>query len=136
MLEPEGATLRIPAYRRAVAGMDDLPTVCPHAFECGGQVRYREIRERDPVAGPRAASVYPELRSALVGLPAVALLLGPRRQIGAEHLSPEPERAPRIVGRELDEDDGSGHARTLSRSWNGSPLEEVSKTILERGRQL
>ena len=113
MRQPEGAPLRIPAYRRAVAGVDDLPAVCPHALEREGQVGHREIRERDPIAGPLPSRVHPELRPALVALPAVAFLLRPGREVGAEDLSPKPKRALRIVGRELDEDDRTSHGPAM-----------------------
>src|SRR5512132_3332445 len=69
--EAERVALRVLADRPPRAGVDDRPSERAHLIERGGEIRNREVGQRERVAGPATACVEPDRGTAGPGLPAV-----------------------------------------------------------------
>ena len=84
--------------------MDDLAAERAHALDCCSEIHYREIREREAVAGAGTALVQPKHDPVVLGLPAAPFLRSAALQRHLEQLFPEASRPFGLVGGKLDQD--------------------------------
>ena len=109
----ERAPLGVPAYRPAIARMDDRAAKLANASERCGQVSDSEVRQGSGVAGTGSARVDSEAQAARLGFPSRSGRRGPWCELDPEDAVPEPARAVGIVGGEFDQ--RRGHGREYGR---------------------
>jgi hypothetical protein len=96
--------------------MDHLSAELPNPLQPGVHVRNGEVRERHSIARARSPRMEAEGRAACVCLPSLALVLDAALELYFEKPGPEPASPGEVVGGELHEAQGQGHATTIT-AW-------------------
>src|SRR5919112_1864088 len=109
----ERAALGIPAYRPAIARVDDRAPELANPLKRRGQISDSEVRKGSGIAGTAPTTVDSEAQAVRLARPSRSGRGRPWRELYVENAVPEAARAIGIVGREFDQ--GRGHGRQYGR---------------------